>query len=159
MKRAITYGIILALLFIVACAQVPQQPAAPAGPTEGYAVHIAATKHAGTQPELFVHHYCKGLPSGVLQCQLYDSDKPEARLIGAEIIVPTPVWAKFDAEEKKNWHGHTEELTRVELQTFGMTDAEVEALKETLGKTHGKVIIFWDPKREYPDTAPTVSII
>lgn len=164
MKRNLfLYSLVLLALLLVACAQQPKPPqpavTAPSNPTDAYAVHIAATKHAPTKPELFVHHYCKGLSTGVLQCQLYDSDKPDARLIGVEVIVPTEIWAKFDAAEKKNWHGHVEELKIVHLQTFDMTEEEGEALKAALGKTHGKVIIFWDPNREYPDSEPTVTII
>lgn len=162
MKKIIVLGLVFVAFVLVACDAVQKQtpiPSIPKTPLSGYDVHIAATKHAPTKPELFVHHFCKGLPTGVMQCQLYDSDKPDARLIGVEFIVPNDVWETFNIKEKPNWHGHVEELTKVQLQAPGMSEEEVAALKETLGKTHGKVVIFWDPIKEYPVTAPSVTII
>ena len=150
------WTILALLILLISCTQV-QQP--PPKPTDGYTIHVAATKHALTAPDLYVHHYCKGLPNGVMQCQLYDSDKPDARLIGVEMMVPNEVWEKFNETEKKAWHAHQEELKMVSLIAPGMTEQETASLKEQLGKTHGKVIIWWDPNREYPDSKPRITDI
>ena len=158
MRRASVY-LLFILIILAACESTSTQLTASAKPTDGYTVHIDATKHAATKMNLFVHHYCKGLLNGMMQCLLYDSDELNAKLIGVEQIVPNEVWEKFAVAEKQNWHGHVEELTKVELKAPGLSDSEVASLKETLGNTHGKVIVFWDPNREYPDTAPTVTII
>lgn len=158
MKKLIYACLIIFVIVISGCAQTVQAPE-PTGPTADYSVHIAATKHAATKPDLFVHHFCKGLPTGMMQCQLYDNDADDARLIGIEMIVPSEDYETFDEDEKKNWHGHVEELEIVQMQTFDMTDAEVDGLVEALSKTHGKIFITWDPTRDYPDKDPTVTIV
>ena len=33
------------------------------------------------------HHYCSHLNQEVRQCAIYDTDKPDARLIGIEYII------------------------------------------------------------------------
>jgi hypothetical protein len=38
------------------------------------------------------HHYCSHLSDDVMQCVVYDSDKPNARLIGIEYIVSDRVF-------------------------------------------------------------------
>ncbi|HLD04456.1 MAG TPA: DUF1264 domain-containing protein [Candidatus Nanoarchaeia archaeon] len=153
MKPNLALFLLGTLFILAACTQLPNS----LRPTEGYTIHIAATKHAHTTPELYVHHYCKGLPNGVTQCQLYDSDTVNARLIGVEFMVPNEVFEMFNESEKKYWHAHQEELKMVQLKAPEMSEVELENLKEALGKTHGKVIILWDPTREYPDSKPRIT--
>jgi hypothetical protein len=39
---------------------------------------------------------------------IYDSDKPDARLIGIEYVVNEEVFIKLPEEEKKYWHRRVE---------------------------------------------------
>ena len=61
------------------------------------------------------HHYC-GCPSDEFrQCVIYDSDKPDARLIGIEYIISRRLFQGLPQEEKKLWHSH-----KFEVRQHGM---------------------------------------
>ncbi|EEE55330.1 hypothetical protein OsJ_03334 [Oryza sativa Japonica Group] len=53
-----------------------------------------------------VHHFVSRLNQDVLQCAVYDSDKPSARLIGVEYIVSDAIFESLPPEEQKLWHSH-----------------------------------------------------
>src|SRR5207244_4178548 len=59
-----------------------------ASPAEGYTVHVLAPHLVeGKQMGPF-HHYCKVLaPDPVIQCLIYESTEPNARLSQVEFIV------------------------------------------------------------------------
>ncbi|EMD38393.1 hypothetical protein CERSUDRAFT_24526, partial [Gelatoporia subvermispora B] len=96
------------------------------------------------------HHYCKCLSHDFHQCIIYDSDSPDAKLIGIEYIVTEKIFKSLPAEEKKFWHSHKFEIESglLQLQTKGAvplaaTDmAEQPAMLE-LQKTYGKTIHTW----------------
>lgn len=52
----------------------------------------------------------------VRQCVIYDSDKPDARLIGIEYVIDESVFVTLDHEEKKLWHSHKFEVESGTLQ-------------------------------------------
>ena len=56
-------------------------------PTEGWTLHITAKMHFPGKPEMLAHHFCKQVAGGLIECQLYDSAAPDARLVGVETIV------------------------------------------------------------------------
>jgi len=93
--------------------------------------------------QLIAHHYCSHINQDVRQCVIYDSDRPDARLIGIEYIISEDLFKKLSNEEKKFWHSHVHEVKSGELITPGVPDvAEKEVMKElihTYGKTfHSK---------------------
>jgi hypothetical protein len=87
---------------------------------------------------LIAHHYCSHLNQDVRQCVIYDSDRPDARLIGIEYIISGELFEKLSPEEKKLWHSHIYEVKSGELIAPGVPDiAEKEVMKE-LVNTYGK---------------------
>lgn len=51
------------------------------------------------------HHFCSHSSSRNLrQCIVYDSDQPDARLIGIEYIIDRDTFARLPEDEKKYWH-------------------------------------------------------
>jgi len=133
--------------------------AEPAPPTEGYTIHVDAREHVASQPELIVHHWCKPLPSGTVQCLLYDSDDPDARLIGTETVVSAELYQAFSESEKADWHYHKEEIPAVDATFPDLSQAEAQELTTALEETYGKVVIFWDPADPAPIGAPVVTRI
>uniref|UniRef100_A0A0E0N1Z9 Uncharacterized protein n=1 Tax=Oryza rufipogon TaxID=4529 RepID=A0A0E0N1Z9_ORYRU len=57
-----------------------------------------------------VHHFVSRLNQDVLQCAVYDSDKPSAHLIGVEYIVSDAIFESLPPEEQKLWHSHAYEV-------------------------------------------------
>lgn len=56
------------------------------------------------------NHYCAHVNEDVRQCIVYDSDGPNARLIGIEYLIKPHLYEKLDAEERKLWHSHVYEV-------------------------------------------------
>lgn len=81
---------------------------------------------------LEAHHYCTHLTHEFHQCIIYDSDQPNAKLIGIEYIVSEKVstvqladaradrtkqiFDSLPAEEKRYWHSHKYEVESGYLQ-------------------------------------------
>ncbi|KAK9722896.1 hypothetical protein K7432_002333, partial [Basidiobolus ranarum] len=54
--------------------------------------------------QVIAHHYCTQLSEDMHQCIIYDSDKPNAKLIGVEYVVSEMVFKKLPDEEKRFCH-------------------------------------------------------
>jgi hypothetical protein len=50
---------------------------------------------------VIAYHYCTHLRPNLHQCIIYDSDGPDAKLIGIEYVVPKETFELFEDEEKK----------------------------------------------------------
>ena len=128
-------------------------------PSEGWTLHIDAKKHIPKMPDMIAHHYCKQVSGGLFECQLYDSDKPDARLIGVELVVDKAVWKKFSKKEKALWHYHKTELKKVDPTLPDLSPEEGAKTMKGLEETYGKVYIFWNPAKNDPSGRPVVSIL
>jgi hypothetical protein len=93
--------------------------------------------------QVTVHHYCSHWTDEILQCVLFDSDKPNARMIGIEYIVSAKIFESLPAEEKKLWHSHNYEVKSGALTAPDMNaSAEKELMKVIIG-TYGKTWHTW----------------
>lgn len=87
------------------------------------------------------------------QCLIYDSCKPDARLIGVEYMIPKDRYETLDPEEQKLWHSHEFEVKSGMLvlpypeSHRGGKDAwdelETKAMEEVVG-LYGKLYHFWE---------------
>ncbi|EJD06855.1 DUF1264-domain-containing protein [Fomitiporia mediterranea MF3/22] len=96
------------------------------------------------------HHYCKHLTPEFHQCIIYDSDDPNAKLIGIEYIVSEKIFESLPQEEKKYWHSHKYEIESglLQLQAKDLVPGTIVDLAEQpamleLHKTYGKTIHTW----------------
>jgi plastocyanin/DNA-binding beta-propeller fold protein YncE len=134
---------------------VGQMPMMPT-PAQGFALHIDAKKHINELPDFVVHHYCKTLDSNVIQCLLFESDEPNARLIGAETIISPDIYAKLPEEERAYWHYHRDEIPLVDAKLPGLSEEEIQKVVAAVEDTYGKVVIFWIPGTPAPVGIPSV---
>ena len=148
---------VLLVLFTVSA----EEKAAPQSiiPSEGWTLHIDATKHIPKMPDMIAHHYCKPVSGGLIECQLYDSDKPDARLIGVEVVVDKETWGKFPKKEKALWHYHKTELLKVDPTLPDLSPEEGAKTLKGMEETYGKVYILWNPAKNEPIGRPAVSIL
>ena len=93
--------------------------------------------------QILAEHYCAHLSDEVLQCILYDSNKPGARMIGVEYIVSAKIFESLPAEEKKLWHSHNYEVKSGVLTAPTMADADEKGLMKVLIGTYGKTWQTW----------------
>jgi Protein of unknown function (DUF1264) len=132
-----------------------------AKPVDGYNTpqgHLSAIRHIFDDPSLRVHHYCKPNDKIVIVCQLYDSDKPNATLIGVEYIITKDQYNSLPNREKPNWHAHKIEfaVNRADPMLPELPAAQAQAVSHKLMDTYGKVIITWNPKDTLPVFPPQV---
>lgn len=81
-------------------------------PPKRLCAHLNAFHTYANQPGRCVeaNHYCAHLNEDVRQCILYDSDKPNARLIGIEYMIKPHLYEALEPEERKLWHSHVFEV-------------------------------------------------
>ncbi|MDQ6932621.1 MAG: OBAP family protein [Candidatus Eremiobacteraeota bacterium] len=132
-----------------------------AKPTDGWTVHIDAEKHFGDNPTEVAHHYCRNVAGGWLECQIYDSDRADAHLVGIETIVPPAIYKKLPANEQALWHWHKTEIPKVNATMPGMSPDEQKKMVAKISDTYGKVYIIFDPvsTNALPLGNPTVTIL
>ncbi|XAO23649.1 hypothetical protein I312_102429 [Cryptococcus bacillisporus CA1280] len=83
-------------------------------------------------------------------CVIYDSDQPNARLIGIEYLIPESVFVTLPADEKKYWHSHKYEVDSgmLVLGTKSLVPNAVSDIAERpamleLHRTYGKTTHTW----------------
>ena len=120
-----------------------------AGPPGTIHAHVCGFHFYSGEPQraLRVEHYCAHLSSGVMQCTIYDSDRPEARLIGVEYIIGEAMFMALPAEEKRLWHSHRYEVMSGLLTAPDADAAGEEALMKELVNTYGKTWHLWQVDR------------
>lgn len=95
------------------------------------------------QQQIRTAHYCKQVNPDLFQCLLYDSNKPDAKVIGIEYVITDKLFKTLPASEQKLWHPHDSEVDTGLLVMPGMpADKEKETLT-FLRTTHGKTWQVW----------------
>jgi hypothetical protein len=142
--------------------RAPVSAAAPAmtSPANGFTLHVDAKKHFPGNPDFIAHHWCRAAAGGITECQLYDSDAANARLVGTEIVVPTATWKKFSKQEQALWHYHRIEIPKVSATLPGMDPAAAKKVVASLMETYGKIYLMWDPSvQSMPVGQPMVYVL
>lgn len=135
-------------------------PAADAKPSEGWTLHIDALWHFPGKPGMVAHHYCKPVTGGLTECQLYEGDAPNARLVGVEVIVDAATWQKFSGAEKAKWHYHKTEIPKVSATLPDLSPEEAAKVVKSIENTYGKIYLLWDPSRQnLPTGNPSVNVL
>ena len=152
-----TIAVVMAALALFGGSQ--RAPAGNPKPSEGWTLHIDALLHYPGKPSMVAHHYCKPV-SGLIECQLCDSDAPDARLVGIETIVDAATYAKFPEAEKKLWHYHKTEIAKVSATLPDLSPEEADKVVKSILETYGKIYLVWDPGRQsMPTGYPTVTVL
>jgi hypothetical protein len=94
------------------------------------------------------HHYCTHLSEDMHQCAIYDSDRPDARLIGIEYIVSERLFRRLPEDEKRLWHSHHYEVKSGTLVGPGLPEMAEHAAVADLASTYGKTFHTWQIDRD-----------
>lgn len=162
MKKLLFLSICFSVVIFCLGTAVAEEKGASAAikPSDGWTLHIDAKRHMPKMPDMVVHHYCKPVSGGLIECQLYDSDKPDARLIGVEMVVDAATYNKFTKNEKALWHHHKTEIPKVDATLPDLSAEEAAKTLKGMEETYGKVYILWNPaKNESPVGKPAVSVL
>ncbi len=161
MKRIVNILFLMVFILLLGVANAEEDQTQPVmKPNDGWTLHIDAKKHFPKMPDLIAHHYCKNVSEGLIECQLYDSDKPDARLVGVEVVVSAEIYKTFSKAEKALWHYHKTEIPKVEAKLPEHSPEEEAKILKSMEETYGKVYILWNPgKSKLPTGKPSVSIL
>ena len=121
-------------------------------PAEGYNIHVQAphVMEDGTVGGPF-HHYCKGISEKILQCLLFDSTDPNAKLVAIEYFVakdlsrheiPLIMW-------HRHYHDHKVEIDTGRVQVIEPADKAKE-IAEAASKTDGIIFHLWQKDDKIP---------
>ena len=128
-------------------------------PSVGWGLHIDAELHYPGKPDMIAHHYCK-VVSGMTECQLYDGDSKDARLVGIETVVDPATYNSFSESEKAMWHYHKTEIPKVKAKLPDMSLEEATKVVKSLEETYGKIYLLWDPSLgNLPVGNPSVTVL
>ncbi|CAI9087861.1 OLC1v1022045C1 [Oldenlandia corymbosa var. corymbosa] len=97
--------------------------------------------------QIETHHYVTRLNQDFLQCAVYDSDDPTARLIGIEYIVSDTIFQTLEPEEQKLWHSHAYEVTAGLWVNPGVPEAIQRPELRNFAQTYGKFWCTWQVDR------------
>lgn len=125
-------------------------------PMDGFTIHVQVPHLMadGTLGGPF-HHYCKPASAQVIQCLLFESTAPDAKLVGVEYFVAKDLARKLPAIQwHRHFHDHKAEIATGRLQVLEPADKAAE-IAETASKTDGVIYHLWQPGQEFPDGSVT----
>ena len=153
---------LLAMVAIAAigCAGVAPQKALsgePKSPVEGFDIHVQAPHMmADGTPGGPFHHYCKGVSDQILQCLLFDSTDPKAKLVAIEYFVAKDLTRKLPAIQwHRHFHDHKVEIATGRVQILDMPADQAAKVAEIAAGTDGVIYHLWQHGQEFPDGTVT----
>ncbi len=115
-------------------------------PAEGFTIHVIAPHkfEDGTVHGPY-HHYCKGISPEVLQCLLFESTEPNAKLTDVEYFIAKDVARKSVSLEtwNKYYHDHEVEIDTGRVQVLDVPEAKAKEIAAAAAKTDGIIFHLW----------------
>ena len=136
-------------------------PAISGGPTDGFDIHVQAPHMMadGTVGGPY-HHYCKGIQNGeILQCLLFESTKPDAKLVAIEYFIEKNLARKNVPliQWNRAFHDHEVEIAGGRVVILDPKDPEgKKAVAAAAGKTDGVIFHLWGKDQVVPDGTVTI---
>lgn len=141
----------------------PAQPAETkkATPADGHEIHVVAPHVVDGKMMGPFHHYCKVIsPEPIIECLIYESTEPNAKLTEIEYIVaktltrtglvPLKVW-------NKNWHDHEQEISTGRVQVLDMPADKAKEVADLVAKTDGIIFHLWPRDAKLPNGKVTIA--
>ena len=130
------------------------QPGAPKTPADGHTIHVVAAHVVNGKVMGPFHHYCKALsPEPVIECLIYGSTDPGARLEEIEYIVAKSITRNGSvklADWNKDWHDHKQEIETGRVQVLDLPLDEAKKVADLVSTTDGIIFHLWSHDQEVP---------
>jgi hypothetical protein len=98
------------------------------------------------------HHYCKGISDKILQCLLFESTDPKAKLVAIEYFVSKDLTRKLPAIQwHRHFHDHKVEIATGRVQVLDMPAEQAAKVAEAASATDGVIYHLWQKGLEFPD--------
>jgi len=117
-----------------------------AAPLTGFELHVDAKPEQNAK--LLHHHYFKRVNPNLVVGILFDSDGPNAKLIGTEMVITKKLWQSLPASLKPIWHPHRPEVEAGVLTVKGKTGAQAKKTLKFIATTYGQMNFTTLPLRD-----------
>lgn len=157
MVRNLVSAMTLAMLVSAAWSAQPAIGAEPKSPVDGYDIHVQAPHMMpdGTPGGPF-HHYCKGVSDKILQCLLFESTDPKAKLVAIEYFVAKELTRKLPPIQwHRYFHDHRVEIATGRVKVLDMPEEQAAKVAEAAMETDGVIYHLWQHGQEFPDGTVT----
>lgn len=156
--RVIVISSMLAFFGAYSSAQdgAPAEPGAPAlnTPAEGHNIHVLAPHVVEGKVMGPYHHYCKVLTEDpVIECLIYESTDPKARLVQIEYIIAKKLTRESVPlkEWNKNWHDHKQEIATGRVKVLDLPPDKAKEVADLVSTTDGIIFHLWAEGEKMPD--------
>jgi len=99
-------------------------------------------------------YYCKVLPpEPVIECLIYASTDPGARLEQVEYIIAKSITRNESdtlADWNKNWHDHKQEISTGRVQVLDLPPEDAKKVAELISTTDGIIFHLWSDEEKVP---------
>lgn len=148
--------LVVATIIAIGCAGLTPQEAVsgePKSPVEGFDIHVQAPHlMPNGEPGGPFHHYCKGISDKILQCLLFESTDPKAKLVAIEYFVAKDLTRKLPAIQwHRHFHDHKVEIATGRVQVLDMPADQAAKVAEAAAGTDGVIYHLWQSGQEFPD--------
>jgi Protein of unknown function (DUF1264) len=126
----------------------------PPTPAVGYTIHVTAPHVVNGKVMGPYHHYCKVVsPQPVIECLIYESTDPAARLEQIEYIIAKSITRNGSvtlADWNKYWHDHKQEISTGRVQVLDLSPEDAKKVAELISTTDGIIFHLWSEDEEVP---------
>ena len=145
---------VLVMVAAPATGQEAKPEARMASPADGHTVHVLAPHVVAGKVMGPYHHYCKVLaPDPVIECLIYDSTDPNAKLQQIEYIIAksiTRTGAVTLQNWNKNWHDHRQEIATGRVQVLDLPPDKAKEVADLVATTDGIILHLWSHDEKVP---------
>ena len=128
-------------------------------PAESWSLHLKAKNVLPGNPDMSVDKYCKSVVGNMTECQIYESNDADARLVGMEVIVGNEMYSGFSAAEQKNWVLTKDLMQQTSVAMPDLSAEQFTNVAQSFAGNYSKVYLLWDPgKINLPTGNPVVTV-
>lgn len=123
-------------------------------PADGHVIHVVAPHVVEGKVMGPFHHYCKVLSQEpIIECLIYESDEPNARLTEIEYIVAKTLTRDIVPLKNwnKNWHNHKEEIATGRVQVLDLPPDKAKEVADLVATTDGIIFHLWPSGEKLPN--------
>ena len=141
-------------MFVFSAGCASAQTVNPATPADGDTIHVTAPHVVNGKVMGPYHHYCKVLsPEPVIECLIYSSTDPNARLEQVEYIIAKSITRNGSvalADWDKYWHDHKQEIATGRVKVLDLPPEEAKKVAKLIATTDGIIFHLWPHNEEVP---------
>ncbi len=154
-KKTLQAGLVS--IFFVGCSSMvanADDKTPPPNPLAGYTIHVSAPHIMNGEGVGPFHHFCKAINDDIIQCILFESTEPNARMTEVEYMVSKKLARSVIPKHSHDmyWHDHAEEIATGRVAIHNPTDPKAKKeLADYVAKTDGIIFHLWPEGAPIPD--------